>query len=231
MPLLRSVIILHFIILLLPLSIYSQQPKVKNLPNYDRQRFHFGFTLGINNMGFAVKRNPDLVTYDTVFVIEAASQSGFNLGIISNMRVGEYLDLRFIPALSFAQRTMHYTFARSTDSKIIESTFLEFPLDLKFKSYRINNYRVYVLGGVKIAYDLASQKAVEEKTDIVKLQRFDHYWEIGFGFDFYLHYFKFAPELKVGFGVNNVLVPYANVYSSSLDALKSKVVLLSFNFE
>ena len=213
---------------------YGQKSKVQNLPKYDHQWIHFGFTLGINNADFIIHPSPDIKKLDSVYVVESQAQKGFNLGIVSNLRLGYYFDLRFIPALSFSQRKLEYTLTGKNLKPVliiknVESTFLEFPLSVKYKSVRVNNGRAYVMGGAKFSIDLASQEDVEE--DIVKLKKYDYSYEIGFGLDFYLQYFKFSPEIKLSFGINDMLVKDETIFSQSIDKLNSKILFLSFTFE
>lgn len=217
-------------------SSFAQQRAVQNLPKYDHQKIHFGFTLGINNTDFTVRHAANFGTLDTLYVVEPSSSSGFNLGIVSNLRLGEFFDLRFVPDLSFAQRDILYTFesngAKTVVKKSVESTFLDFPIDIKYKSVRINNYRVYVLAGAKYCIDMASQSNVSnKKKELIKLKKYDYGYEYGVGMDFYLVYFKFSPEIKMFHGFNNLLVKDNTIYSSSLDKLNSKIFLISFTFE
>ncbi len=217
---------------------YCQLNKVPiNLPKYDHQKIHFGFTLGLNSSNFRVQKVPDFKTQDSIYIIEPQAVMGLNLGIVSNLRLSEYFDLRFIPTLSFAQRNLEYTFLYPGSSgdfitKNIESSYLEFPFLLKFKSRRIDNYRVYVLAGGRYSIDMVSQAKVTNKDkDIVKLERHDYGYEIGLGFDFYMTYFKFAPEIKMFNGVNNLLVKENTPFAKPLEGLRSKIFLVSFTFE
>lgn len=225
-----------FCFLLFAFFAFAQQRVVQNLPKYDHQTIHFGFTLGINNTDFKVKHAANFGILDTLYVVEPSSSSGFNLGIVSNLRIGEFFDLRFIPDLSFAQRDVLYTFvsngAKTTVKKSVESTFLDFPFDIKYKSVRINNYRVYVLVGAKYCIDMASQANVaNKKKELLKIKKYDYGYEYGVGMDFYLEYFKFSTELKMFHGFNDLLVNDNTIYSSSLDKLNSKIFLISFTFE
>lgn len=229
-------VFLLLLFVLITTSSFGQRKKVQNLPNYDRQKIHFGFLLGINTTDFVIRRIPRFNQLDTLYTVESAPQTGFNLGIIGNLRLSENFDLRFIPDLAFSQRNLEYTFIDAgktiTVTKEIESTFLEFPLDIKFKSNRINNYRVYVLAGAKYTIDMISQAKVENQDkDFVKLRKNDYGYQIGLGFDFYLERFKFSPELKMYHGMRNLLVNDPKIFSTSLESLKSKVFLISFTFE
>ena len=205
---------------------------------YDRQWIHFGFLLGINSSDFNVYPNPDIRTFDSIYVVEAQRESGFALGIVSNLRLGDFFDLRCIPTLSFSQRTLEYTLVGTSGLpkmtvKKIESTFLEFPVTLKYKSVRINNGRAYVLGGLRYSLDLASQKDVaREDEELVKLKRDDLMYEVGFGIDFYLKYFKLSPVIMFSLGMNNMLIKEEeNLFSASIDRLTSKIVQVGITFE
>ncbi len=227
-----------FLILCFPfLSLGQMDSRPENLSKYDKQVIHFGFTLGINSSSFHVDRVGDFKTRDTIYTLEAESVSGLNLGIISNLRISDMFDFRFIPTLSFGQRNLNYHFiyndsAESFVQKNIESTYLEFPFLLKFKSKRVNNYRIYVVAGMKYNIDMVSQAKVKKsEKDIVKLNKKDYGYEIGLGFDFYLTYFKFSPEIKMYNGMKNLLVPENTQYASPIDALYAKTFVVSLLFE
>ena len=217
---------------------YGQRPKPENLRNYDQQWIHFGFLLGINNADFFVRANPNIKDLDSVYVVESQGESGFSLGIVSNLRMGPYFDLRFIPSLSFSQRALEYTLVGNSSvpklrTKQVESTFLEFPLTVKYKSVRVQNGRAFLLAGARYSIDLASQKDVsKEDEDLIKLKKHDYCYEVGFGIDFYLKYFKFSPVLTLSIGMNDMLVKEdSNLFSSSIDKLFSKIFLVAVTFE
>lgn len=209
----------------------------RNLPKYDHQRIHFGFTLGLNSSNFVIDRVADFKVRDSIYSVESEPVLGLNLGIISNLALGDNFDFRFIPTLSFGQRNLNYHFiysdsTQSLTQKKIESTYLEFPFELKFKSRRINNYRVYVMGGFKYAIDMVSQAKVKNKDkDVIKLNRNDYGYEIGLGFDFYMTYFKFSPEIKMYNGLTNLIVPEATPFADPIQAMYAKTFVISFTFE
>lgn len=229
--------LLFSFILILSVSLaIAQRPKVENLPKFDRKKIHFGFTIGLNKYDFAVKPVKNLNLLDSVFVVEPFPEYGFNIGIVSDLRLGEYWNLRFIPDLSFGDRSIHYTLKSDTSKvtriKKVESTIVEFPISLKYKSMRLNNGRAYLLGGFKVGIDMASQAKKKDVNDqLVKIKRFDYAYEMGFGLDFYFKYFKFSPELKFSMGLNNLIQKENTVFANSVDKLHSKVLLLSFMFE
>ena len=223
------------LILLLSQNLYAQRYNVPlNLPNYDNKPIHFGFLIGLNTLDF--KLTPVSNVEDELFVIQSQNQKGFNLGVVSNMRLGNNLDFRFIPTLSLAERRIFYTLndnaVLTNENKKIESTFIEFPISIKYKSSRYNNGRAYIMTGMKYSLDLASQRNIDDEgLEIVKIKKDDFLYEIGLGLDFYLPYFKFSPELKANFGLTNLVVNDGSIYSRSIKGMKTRGFSISFTFE
>ena len=218
------------------LSAVAQRERVKNLPAYDRQKVHFGFLLGLNTTDFTIKRIPDFNSIDTLFRVESEKQTGFNIGIIANVGLNSLFSIRFSPNLAFSQRNLNYTFYEFTEpvevKKEIESTFLQFPIDIKLKSRRVNNYRFYVNAGGRYSIDMVSQAKVQnEDKDFVKLRRNDYGYQVGAGIDFYMERFKFGTELSMYHGVRNLLVDDPKIFSSSIDALRSRIFQITLTFE
>ncbi|MCQ2286023.1 MAG: PorT family protein [Bacteroidales bacterium] len=212
---------------------------VPNLQKYDRQLLHFGFLVGYNQFDFLIKSESDLSKYDSLMVINTTSLSGFNLGIVTNLRMGKYFDLRFIPGLAFGDRIVNYTVQyangeRLVNKKNIESVYMDLPLLVKFKSSRMHNVRAYVVAGAQYSLDLISAaKKKNKKNDeiILKLYPNDVQAQVGVGLDFYCTYFKFSTEFKMSFGLVNLLVKENNAYAESVTSLKSKLMEISFTFE
>ena len=231
----------YLIILLLFLGMsdsYAQRrKKPKNLARYDFKKLHFGFTLGLNDLNFNINKNSSTLNNDTLLTLLSNSQKGFNLGIVSNLRIGKYTDLRFIPTLVFGERHLNFGFIDSngvSDEQIkrIESTLIDFPVYIKYKSERYNNFRTYVLGGIKYSLDIASQDKIDDEgKEIVKLKKNDLMGEIGFGIDFYLEYFKFSPQIKLSYGILNLLSKDETVYTKSINRLSTNGWIISFTFE
>lgn len=230
-----------------------------NMPHYDEEKFHFGFVLGFNQAVVTVRPISDLSTrvFDSTYIpdilplpdsakvlsVSSTSSLGFVVSIVSDMKMGNYLHLRFIPSLSFGDRTLVYsvvTFRKGKQdyldiSKSIPSTYINFPLELIFRSKRYNNFRAYMLTGAQYSLDLASQAKKREQRNadqkIVKLLANDLYAEAGVGFDFYNEWFKFGVELKMMYGLLPILKYEHNIYTDSIESLKSKIFQVSFTFE
>jgi hypothetical protein len=227
-------------LLLVSLIAGAQPRKIENLPKFDIRKFHFGFTIGINSADFVLKRVPDFTPFDSLFIVEPASAPGFNLGLVADYHITPVLNLRFLPGLSFVQRSIDYSFRTNTNAlryrtinKPVESAFLEFPLHIKYRSMRLNNFAAYVLGGVNFRRDLASQEDVSPVfgQEMVKLHRQDFAYEVGVGFDFFMEYFKFSPEIKLSFGLPDLLVRDNTIWTNPIRRLTSRIFVVSFHFE
>jgi len=224
--------------MLLFTGVYAQENGIENLPRFDMKRVHFGFTLGFNEMDFSMKRSEVLNPQDCVLNVTPESQYGFQIGIISDLRLTDNLNLRFIPTLSFGDRNLLYDISYpSLDTvyrvkKTAESTFLDFPLLFKYKTNRLTNFRAYVLFGGKYSLDLASQAKKKHDDELtLKLLPHDVSADIGVGFDFYLEYFKFSLEFRMSYGLVDVIKREESPYVNSIESLRSKIFWVSFNFE
>lgn len=227
------------------LAIVAQKPKVKNDPTHDDKLIHFGFSIGINAMDYHFLHS-ELAKQDNIYTGLHKMQAGINIHAIGNLRLAEYFDLRFLPGISFGERNIYYI--NLHDSSIyqddyyrMESSYLEFPLSIKYKSKRLNNFRPYLLGGGNVRYDLAVKKEYDIKDQLFMVEPLQFYGEIGMGFDFYLVYFKFSIELKYSIGINNIM-RHQNPggerppdeladYSDYIKQLHSNIFILSFHFE
>jgi hypothetical protein len=216
---------------------YSQG-SVSNLPNYDQKRIHFGFLLGLNYATFTCKPQSNLNPFDSLLVITPSGMAGFDIGIVANLHLGNYFDLRFIPAISLLDRMVNYKLqykkdAIGTETQSIESVNLDFPLLIKLKSSRMGNVRFYTIAGAQYSIDLATRSKKQNKGDEIylKLYASDLQGQVGVGVDFYLQYFKFAIEAKMSFGTLNLLKNENNILTNSIQSLRTKTFHLSFLFE
>lgn len=223
------------------MSLFAQLTPM-NLPNFDRKDWHFGFTLGINNMNFRIDPIEHTKFNSDLLVIEPLDAKGFNIGIVSNKRLGEFFDLRFVPTISFGDRSLRYIFIendtiKETYIKNVTSTFLDFPFCLKYKSKRLpdrlRNVRAYVFTGFRYSVDLSSQRKKDKNNQdiVLKLNPHDVFYELGVGFDFYMKYFKFGVEIKQSLGFLNVLYHEDNKFTDNISGLKSTITWVTFTFE
>ncbi|MPM05434.1 hypothetical protein SDC9_51724 [bioreactor metagenome] len=216
----------------------AQEQGIENLPRFDMRLVHFGFTLGFNDMDFTLRRPESDGPIDSVLNITTESQYGFQIAIVSDLRLGSNMNLRFVPGLSFGDRKVHYdvyhpsTGITTSVPKTAESTFLDFPLLFKYKTNRITNFRAYVLFGGKYSLDLASQsKKKQEDEALLKLLPHDYSLDIGTGVEWYLEYFKFGIELRMSYGIPDVLKRENTIYTNNIESLRSKLFWICFTFE
>lgn len=185
-----------------------------------------------------------------VYDINPQMTHGFTVGIVGNLRLARQLDLRLIPSLSFGERKITYQIASLDIDPITEeiisetvksisstthSTFVEFPLHLKYRSKRLNNTAAYVIAGANYKIDMASQKKNYDESNgrpkTLNIKRHDIAAEVGAGFDFYTGYFKLGIELKMSYGLLNIAKNENYMFTNSFDNLRNKTFQLSLTFE
>lgn len=240
--LLRNKIIhIIFPFFLFPCIAFSQLRESLNLEDHDDKRYHFGIYLGVNKAHFSFTHHPLFLQRDSVMVVESISSTGINLAWLVNLRLGEHFDLRTYPLnLVFTEKAFLYRLKYpdkpagedSNTTKKIQGITLALPINLKFTSDRINNFKVYMMAGGKIEYDLAANKGAKNAGDLIKLSPLDYGIEAGLGFHFYFPYFVLSPELKLGWGLSNLHARDENLkYSNVIDKINSRTLTFSLTVE
>jgi hypothetical protein len=232
----KSILLIAF--LFFSVCSLAQRQKPKNESWYDDKILHFGFSVGFNTMDFNITPSRSNMNADSLYPEVSLLNPGINIQIVTDYRPGKYFDIRFLPGVSFGQRNVRFYKNQilANDKQRLESSFLEFPLLLKYKGMRLNNVRPYLIGGINYRYDLAGKKEYDaEKPIYLRIRRSDLYYEFGPGLDFYLPYFKFSIELKMSNGIRDVLVHDPNnpfpQYSKAIEKMKSQIWIVSFHFE
>jgi hypothetical protein len=218
----------------LSLGLFAQQSRVLNYQLIDYRILHFGFTIGMNSFDFNFKRNS--TQSDNNYVDVSQVEPGFNVSIVSELRLNEDFALRFLPGLAFGQRHLNFidrNTKESIDMISIESNFIDFPLMVKYKAKRLNNFRPYLIAGTTVRYDMAAKKTNDSQEKAVpykvSLYPLDIYADLGFGMDFYLTYFKLSTEIKLSLGMRDVLE--TDLTPSGINGFSSKIVMINFHFE
>lgn len=232
------------ILLLLSLLVLSlapargQQRRVQNKPYIDERRFHYGFFVGMHDQWLGLQNNGylDPATGEQWVAQTDRTNFGFSVGVLGEWRMSRYVGLRVLPSLHFGSRhlTLRELSTGRTEMQDMKSCFVGVPLEAKIAAPRFNNYRPYVIAGIAPMYDLLSTKQAQLRTKPFTLML-----EAGLGCDLYMPFFKFIPELKFCFGLNNVLQknrpdltdPSQLVYTQSVDRATVGMVVLSFYFE
>jgi hypothetical protein len=206
-----------------------------NYLDMNLKQYYFGITLAYNSSDYRPFRSKSFLESTNITGIESISGPGFNLGIVTNLKVGEDFDLRLLPTLSFAERNIQYNSNNNTgiiNTRKVESVFVEIPFHVRYKSRPYNDMRLFVIAGVKYGFDVASDSRTRQADELVKISPVDFSMESGFGAQFFFPYFIFSPEFKVSFGMNNILL-YDNRLEESkvLEKILSRTFTLSFHFE
>lgn len=212
-------------------GMFSKDPII-NLENFDKQRVHWGYFLGFNSYDFKIdyENNPQ-----TDIVVKGVT--GFNVGLVGNLRLHEYIDLRFEPGLYYTQRNLTYSgFARAFDAeREVKSTYIHFPLLLKFSSLRFGNVRPFLVGGGSFTLNLSSNSKSQDDNleQRFRVKPWTKNYELGFGIDFYLEYFKFSPSIRGVFGLGDELIRDKDPnspWTSNIHSLQSRAVFVNFTF-
>lgn len=215
------------------------QPREMNRANHDALPYYFGLSFSYNNSSLHPTKSPRFLQNDSVLAVEPGASGGIALGLLATLKLNERFQLRFNPQLivggsKFFTYSLKYPTAdeAATVTKTLPSTVVSFPFQVKFNSDRINNFRVYMMGGLKMDIDLASNSAARNAEDLVKLKKYDYGYEAGVGFNIFLPFVTLSPELKVSNGLTNIHSRDPNLkFSSVLDKLQSRMVVFSILLE
>jgi len=227
--------------LLLALSQSSfAQPEIYR-EEQDTKPYYFGLSLSAVYSRFQLEHDPSFLQQDTILVAEPGNTPGISLRLLAALNLTNRFELRFNPGLIFSDRPILYTLNPAYPGDIdqghnvrksVESIITTFPLDLKFKSDRIGNFRVYMLGGVKADIDLASNAKKRKADDQVKIQKYSYGIEGGIGFSFYRKSVTVSPEIKISNGLNNLHDRNPNLnYSRVIDRIQSRMIIFTIHLE
>lgn len=225
----KAFILLFF----LPLAGNGQEAFQYNLPFSDAKWLHYGFSIGLHTSSFQLKYSDKFVTQemDSVHSIMPANAFGFSLGFITDFRIVEQFNVRVLPKVSFYEFPVDYNYTDGTTNKqLIEATFVEVPIVLKYKSERHKNFRVYFVGGVAPGFEVSGKKRKEQSDNRLLTKDFNVNMELGFGIDMYYPLFKFSPEIRFSKGLLNLLKEDQYGYSDGIESLKMNVVTLYLQF-
>lgn len=218
-----------------PNKLFGRDPII-NLENFQKQKLYFGFYLGFNSYDFKID-------YKTVGAdIQVKKSTGFNVGLVADLKLQEYISLRFEPGLYYTTRTLQYdesyfptTPTPSDMLREVNSTYLHFPFLLKFMSLRTGNIRPYLLGGVSATLNLSSNsKSIDDNyEDRFRVKPWTTNYEIGFGIDVFSEYFIFSPSIRGVFGLNDELIRDKNPdspWTGNIESMKTRAVFINFTF-
>jgi len=210
-------------------SAQRNNSKIKNLQNFDQKKIHFGYYIGLNNYNYKLNylNNPN-----SEGIINIENSFGLNVGLIGDLKLRKNLNLRFEPGLKTNKLNVLYP---NNDTREIKSTYIQLPLLLKYGAKRYNNIKPYVLGGLSTSFNLSgNQNSPEDNNNgVFRLKTNTFYYELGFGIDFYLQYFKFSPSIRGVFSLKNEIVPDLDPnspWTGNIDKMSTRAIFINFSF-
>lgn len=237
----RKIVVVFFILTTVngfaqnPNKLFGRDPII-NLENFQKQTLYFGFYLGFNSYDF--KFDYKTVSED---ILDKKS-TGFNVGLIADLKLQEYLRLRFEPGLYYTQRILNYPVSYFPTTPLpsdlireVNSTYIHFPLLLKFSSLRTGNIRPYLVGGVSATLNLSSNsKSIDDNyEENFRVKPWTTNYEIGFGIDIFSEYFIFSPSIRGVFGLSDELIRDNNPdspWTGNIESMKTRGVFINFAF-
>jgi hypothetical protein len=218
-------------------QLFSKE-KIPNNENFDKGFLSWGYFLGFNSYDFNFDYNEDLAD------IQLLKSVGFNVGLIGNLRINEHLDLRFEPGLSITKRELNYNpsyfqgmgFNDNDLLREVRSTYIHLPLLLKISTKRVNNIKPFIVGGFSIALNLSSNEENPDDNSVgqFRTKRNVFFYELGFGIDLYLFWFKFTPSIRGVFAINDELVRDSDPnspWTSNVHSMKTRTLFINFTFQ
>lgn len=216
-------------------SIFSKNP-VRHLETWQQQPLYFGFFLGLNSYDFKF----DYKTAKDDIQVEKST--GFNVGLVADVRIQEYINLRFEPGLYYTKRTLSYpenyfpTLPKANDKiREVNSTYIHLPLLLKFSSLRTGNIRPFLLGGVSTTLNLSSNSKSKDDNleQRFRVKAWSPNYELGFGIDVFSEYFIFSPSIRGVFGLKDELIQDKDPnspWTSNIESMKTRGLFINFTF-
>jgi len=214
----------------------AQTERVKNQPYADMKLYHLGFHIGLHSQDL-ILTNTGLMSDGRTYYAEIPSYNpGFSVGVIGDMYLSSYFNLRVIPTLHFGDKS--FIFRSKEDGEEyktdVRSNYLTLPVEIKYSALRVNNYRPYVTGGLYGALDIGRKKG-----NPLLMKSMDFGVTFGIGCDIYLPFFKLCPELKFCFGLVDVFEktrpdlqdPDLMIYTNAISKATTRMIVLTLNFE
>jgi hypothetical protein len=207
-----------------------------NFREFNDKAYYFGLTFGYNKSNFQLAHSKRFILNDSFNITEGLGGPGLNVSMVTNMKLGEYFDFRFLPGFSFVGRKLYYlgTHDEIEQERSIESVLIQAPFQVRFKSEPFHDMRVFVLAGVKYTYDVASNAEIrrEQAQRILRVSPHDYSIELGGGMQFFFPFFIFSPEIKYSQGIGNILIYNKELAKATvLEKILSRTFTISLHFE
>ncbi|MAZ28972.1 MAG: PorT protein [Cytophagaceae bacterium] len=207
--------------------------KLTNLENFDKQRWSWGYYFGLNKYDFKF-------VYDETKTKDVYTNrsTGFNVGLVGDLRLNDYMNLRLEPGLYYTTRDLEFPGFQNDEDALreVKSTYIHIPLLLKVSTKRLNNIKPFIIGGFSYSNNLSSNQDNPDDNSAGQFRMKTHtlYYEVGFGVDMYLYFFKFTPSIRGVFALTDELVRDADpnsAYTGNIEKMMSRGVFLNFTFQ
>ena len=177
----------------------------QNNPYVDDRFVHYGFSLGVEALSYDFRGDPSTLAFAA------------NVGGIIDLRLTKYLNLRFLPSISFGTPRDYY-------GKPVHSIPFLVPVYLKWTALREGNIRPYatVGGGMQVEF---FQNKEQYRNDVI-----DAFVGGGFGCDIYFRWFKLCPEIRYQIGLIGGIKEKGAIVTNGDKVLQQRLSLV-FNFE
>ena len=218
---------------------YGQDYKLQNLKTEDKKRLRFGYYLGLNSVGAKMDYLPN--PSGQPFRLSIKPIPSFDVGLVADVRINEFVNIRFHPGVAFVEREIKFPFSEASLSKPliernVKSNYVRFPLGIKLNARRIRNARPFLMGSMSYNINITSEETNPEDntSGTFRMKRNMYAWEFAIGTDIYLPYFKFTPSIHGLFALNNEIVPDNDPnsdFTKHIASMKSRGVFVRFTFE
>ena len=214
-------------------QLFSKE-KILNRENFDKQRYTWGYYLGFNSYDYKFDYN------ELTGEINTETSVGFNVGLVGDVRLNDYFNLRLEPGIVFVNRTLTFPDASlmtpAQQEREVVSTYINVPLLLKFSTKRKNNWKPFVVGGFSWSSNLSSNEENPDDNSAGQFRQMTNVfnYEIGIGVDLYLFYFKFSPSIRGVFAMTDELVPDMDVnspWTGNISSMQSRGIFINFTFQ
>ena len=235
----KQIVLLITVCVLCALRSHAQKGIQLYRPYHDNLVYYFGLTLGYNSSHLHLTKSDKFLQSDSVTVTEPTNSGGITMGLLATARMNNHFQFRINPQLVIGgSKSIIYTLGKPgrgeaiTQVQNLPATLVSFPFQIKFNSDRINNFRTYMMAGLKYDIDLSSNASARNAEDLVKIKKYDAGYELGLGFNFYLPFVTISPEIKISNGLVNIhqLDPSLK-YSNVFERIFSRMVVFSIHFE
>ena len=234
--------VLLLIILLITVQSVSAQlfskERVLNNENFDKPRLSYGYYLGFNVYDYNIDYATDVKD------VQVLKSTGLNVGLVGNIRINDYIDIRLEPGLVISRRELNYSntyfngisYEERDLSREIQSTFVHVPLLIKFSTKRVNNIKPFIVGGFSTALNLSSQQnnPDDNSKNTFRVTKNNLYYELGIGVDLFLTWFKFTPSLRGVFSIQDELVNDVDPkspWTSNMTQMQTRGLFINFTFQ